>query len=591
MGGGDQISRRWRLGCQALTVAVALCGLACLTHARRTLSGTFDEANHLAVGLEWWQFGSYSQWTENPPLPRVAIAALPYLHGTRLPAPEVWDPRTHDWDRSWEIGGDLLYGGDGFEPNLARARLGTLPFFLIALAAAWGLAGGRRRPVAGLVAVALTATLPPLIAHGALATTDVAFAGMFLLALLCLARWFDRPTHARTALVGAAVGLALLTKFSTLVFFPVAALAFVAARRLGRLPARPLESPDGARPLTWRALAAAAGLAALVAFVVTWAGYRFSVGRIDELPHEVKGWLPLVPPVAARHGLGGWLLHARLPMPELWHGLRFLAAHDASGHDAYLLGRNAPRGFVGFYPIALAVKTPLPLLLLALLALPALLRRRPALVPAQALALTAAGILLCSLGSHVNIGFRHVFVLLPLLAIAIGIVADGALAAQAGRRRLTVATVVALLVCAQTGVAVAARDAELGYFNPLAGRDPAAVLLDSDLDWGQDLFALRREARARGIDALSIAFFGTLRQCQHDLPRLTALTPRKPTTGWIAISENYYRDRSYFRLHRDPCDPKSLYKEGEVAPGAYAWLRSYTPVAIVGSSIRLYRIP
>ena len=76
-----------------------------------------------------------------------------------------------------------------------------------------------------------------------------------------------------------------------------------------------------------------------------------------------------------------------------------------------------------------------------------------------------------------------------------------ALAAERGdTAALAVATAVAVLLVAQTGIAVAARDAELGYFNLLAGRDPAAVLLDSDLDWGQDLFVLRREARARGID-------------------------------------------------------------------------------------------
>src|SRR3954470_9178083 len=106
---------RRRLGLRVATVLVALVGLACLEHTRRTLSGTFDESNHLAAGLEWWQFGTYTLWTENPPLARIAVAALPYLHGTRLPPPAAWDPRTHDWDRSWEVGNDVLYGGAGFE--------------------------------------------------------------------------------------------------------------------------------------------------------------------------------------------------------------------------------------------------------------------------------------------------------------------------------------------------------------------------------------------------------------------------------------------------------------------------------------------
>jgi 4-amino-4-deoxy-L-arabinose transferase-like glycosyltransferase len=582
---------RRRLGLRVATVLVALVGLACLEHTRRTLSGTFDESNHLAAGLEWWQFGTYTLWTENPPLARIAVAAVPYLHGTRLPPMPAWDPRTHDWDRSWEIGNELLYAGDGFEANLGRARLGTLPFFVLTLAAAFALANGRRRPVAGLIAVALTATLPALIAHGALATTDVAFTGTFLLALVALARWLDHPTPRRAALLGASFALALLTKLSTLVFFPAALLAFVAARVIAGRRDPPSTAP-------WRVLAVHAALALGVAFFVTWAGYRFSIGRIEDLPHEVKGWLTLVPPAAARGRLSGFLLHARLPMPELWHGLRFLAAHDAAGHDAYLLGRNAARGFLSFYPIALAVKTPLPLIALLLLALPRLVRdrRRVDLVPARAMALAALAILLVSLRSQVNIGIRHVFVMLPLVAVAVAIAFDTALAdaARVGtppRRWALIAAAATALVCAQAGIAIAARDASLGYFNLLAGRDPATVLLDSDLDWGQDLFALRREARARGIDSLAIAYFGMLRPCQHDLPPLTALSPGKPVTGWIAISENYYRDRSFFRLHRDPCDPTSLYKEGEVTAGAYGWLRAHQPVTIAGSSIRLYHLP
>jgi hypothetical protein len=571
--------------------------VVCLGHTRRALSGTFDEGNHLAAGLEWWQFGTYTLWTENPPLARLAVAAVPYFYGMRLPPRVEWEPKTHDWDRSWQVGTDLLYAGDGFERNLSRARLGTLPFFLIALASVWELAGGRRRPAAGLVAVALTSTLPALIAHGALATTDVAFAGMFLLATLALWRWFETPATPRALALGAAAALALLCKFSTLVFFPAALLALIAARRLARMPARPLR---GELPLGWRACAGQLALGALAGLLVIWAGYHFSIGRMDDLQSEVKGWLTILPPVVERRGFTGWLLHARLPMPELFHGLRFLAAHNHTGHDAYLLGKVSEHGFLAFYPLAFLVKTPLPFLLLLLVALPAIFlpafaRRRPGEWQAAAAALTALGILLASLPSHVNLGIRHVFVVLPLLAVAIGRasgrVIDRALADWGDRQRIAAAACLGALLLWQVGIALVAWPRELGYFNALAGAEPAKVLLDSDLDWGQDLFELRRQTQARGIDHLQIAFFGMLRLCQHGLPKLEALIPGKETTGWIAISENYYRARSSFMLLEDPCNPKSTYPEGQVPASSFAWLQRYTPVAIAGSSIRLYHLP
>jgi len=598
-GGGPTFRRLLHAG----TIGAALLGLGCLLFTRHTLSATFDECNHLAAGVEWWQFGTYTMWTENPPLSRLAIAALPYLHGTRLPPPADWDPKTHRWDRSWEVGNDLLYGpssdgkdpgsagkDDGVERNLGRARLGTLPFFLLALGAVWLLADGRRRPAAGLVAVTLTATLPALIAHGALATTDLTFTAMFLLATLALLRWFEAPSRGRAAALGAALGLALLSKFSTLLFFPIAVAAFLAARQLAGLGVWPGFS---GRPLARAALAKHAALTAVTAFLVTWAGYRFSVGRVGDLAAESGGWLQILPPVSKRTGLTGLLLRTPVPMPELFHGLRFLAAHDTAGHDAYLLGKTADHGFRAFYPVGLLVKTPLPFLLLCLATAVALARRglRGVTWPAPALALTVSGILLLSLPSHVNLGIRHVFVVLPLAAVASARVTDARLAGLAGRERRAAAIAVGAVLVAQAAIAVGARRTELGYFNALAGRDPAAVLLDSDLDWGQDLFLLRDELRARGVGALKIAFFGTPRLCQHGLPRLEALRPGVPATGWIAISEDYYRHRSTFRLLKDPCDPTSFYQDAEpMPPLPFAWLHAYQPVAIAGSSVRLYHI-
>ncbi len=583
------LSRFSRTALHVCTVLIALIGIACIGASRRSFSGTFDESNHLATGLEWWQFGTYTLWTENPPLARVAVAALPYLHGMRLPAREQWEPKTHDWDRSWEIGTDLLYEGDGFETNLTRARLGTLPFFVVALFAVWGLAGGRRRPTAGLVAVALTATLPTLIAHGALATTDVAFAAMFLLAILTLLRWFERPTVPRALVLGTAVGLALLTKFSTLAFFPIAVVAVVGARRIAGASVRPSQ---GDFSLHWSRVAGHWGLALMAGFTVTWAGYGFSVGPMDALLPEVKGWLRILPPVSDRNGITGLLLRVPLPMPELFHGLRFLVAHDGVGHEAYLLGKTSEHGFLAFYPIALLVKTPLPFLALLVCSLPLLAHRRRTLWTAQAVALAAFGILLISLRSHVNLGIRHVFVLLPLLAVAVARVIDEKwmTCPAPGAKCLVAAGVVGALLLAQAGGAIAARKTQLGYFNALAGSDPATILLDSDLDWGQDLFALRQEAHARGIDTLKLAYFGTLRQCRHGLPALKGLEPGKATTGWIAISENYYRHRSTFLLLKDPCNPKSTYKDAEIPPLPFAWLQAHKPVAIAGSSLRLYHI-
>ena len=68
----------------------------------------------------------------------------------------------------------ILYSGHRYYLTLALARLGTLPFFWVACAVVyeWG-----RRFLNRTVAAAtifLFSFLPPILAHAALATTDMA---------------------------------------------------------------------------------------------------------------------------------------------------------------------------------------------------------------------------------------------------------------------------------------------------------------------------------------------------------------------------------------------------------------------------------
>jgi 4-amino-4-deoxy-L-arabinose transferase-like glycosyltransferase len=437
--GGAEMQGRslwWRRGLFALTGLVGLVGVLCLVGARRQMSGTIDEGNHLAAGLEWWQYGTYTAWTENPPLARVAVAAAPYFSGLRLPPRDVWDPRTGT--RSVRFGStaldftgvDVLYDGGHYEANLARARFGTFPFFVLTIVAVWFLADGRRKPLAGLLAVALTATVPSLIAHGALATTDVAFVGTFTLAVLALKAWLESPGHRRAIALGVAVALALLTKFSTLVFFPLTALALLGARCVTGTGVRPTLADV---PWRWGPLAAQLGLAALSAVLVTWAGYRFSVGRIDALAPELIGSYRILPQAEQGGAVARWLLGLPVPAPELFHGLLFLAAHNAAGHRAYLFGAVSPTGFRSFYWVALAVKTPLPFLVAGLGGLALLLRRarRRETWFALGAAVAAGSIVAVSTQSRVNLGLRHILPVVPLFAVTAARVLAGQLSRSA----------------------------------------------------------------------------------------------------------------------------------------------------------------
>jgi hypothetical protein len=584
VGSGDRPSSASKVGPTALgglTIAFVVAAIIWTVVSAAALSMTFDEPHHLATGIEWWQFGTYRWWTENPPLPKVVTALGPYLAGVRLPG----SPATLG-SRPWTAGINLL--DDGGARILMLARAGTTVFLLLTLWLTFNLAGGRKNILPAFLATALVATYPPLLGHAGLATTDLAAVATVLGFLLALDRWTDAPSKPRAAMLGVALALASLCKLTAPLLCAVLGLAWLCGRRWSRGTWLADEA------VRWRELVTHIALAAFAALVVIWAGYRFSIGRLDDLPAMDFMGTPVLPPTGARSALVAWLCRLRLPAPEFWHGALFLRAHDVHGHLAFLFGQTREHGFRTFYLVGLLLKSPLPFLLLLVAAVPATFRRagRTALGPRG---LAAAMATLAALGFSmivtVNIGLRHLLIVVPLLAIFAARAIAPWLQSLASRHRAIAGTALALLLATQVAIIGRARPELIAYFNPLAGREPGHALIDSDLDWGQDILLLKRQLRARQIASVHYGLFGIVNPCDPDWPKLVPLVPRQPVTGWVVLSEQFYRSRLHFSLRRESCAPHARYIFNKDPPDAFDWLSSFQPVARVGASLRLYYLP
>jgi hypothetical protein len=571
-GSGPRLSARANALILAALVALAV-GRSAATS--RSLAATWDETQHVAAGLDWLG-GSYTLWRDQhvphvivtPPLARVAVALGPYLAGLRL------GPLR-----------DLPYAGPGYARNLALARAGVLPFLALAIVLTWGLA---RRALGddrlALAAAAIFSLCPVALAHGGLATTDVPFTALALLFLVALFAWLDGPTLPRAVGLGAAFGAACATKLSAPLLVIAAAVAALVRWRVTGASA-----PRGARA---RGLALAAGVAALVVF----AAYRFDVGApLARADAAVLGdMIDACFSTDAGRRAARSVAATTLPAPALFDGAVALCAQNAAGRStSYLLGRISQDGFPLFFPVAIAVKTPLPLLALAAVGLVLLLRRTRAERPAgdhrlYALPWLAAAFVVVAMSSRINIGVRHVLPIYPLLAIlaAFGL---GALWRATGR--LPVAAAVGLAIWLFV-IPVAASPDYLSWFNALAGRHPERVLLDSDLDWGQDLLRLEKALAERHVEQVHVAYWGVSDLCRHRLPRGRWLRPHERASGWIAISETYRKGVATFSYRDgDYCDPAQFVGSAPPDPSAYAWLDAYEPVARVGASILLYDVP
>jgi hypothetical protein len=555
----------------AMTVIIAVAFVR-VGRTWSVFSATADEPQHIAAGIEWHgrtDTLQHEPWrTVNPPVARIAVGLGPYLAGTQ----------------STPFLRDMLYTGPGYEANLMRSRPGVLPFLALAIALTWLLARRAHGEAAAWVAAVAISCVPAVLGHGGLATTDVPFTATFLLALLALLRWIEEPTRGRAIAAGLALGLAGATKFSALMLPVIAVVAALARRSLGP------------RPESARRLLTQTPLAAVGAALVVWAAYRFAVAAPATLwrPEWLQETVNACFPSDRGRRAAEWLLAHRLPAPSAFLAALGLCAQEAPGRStAYLLGHLTQDGFPAFFLIAIAVKLPLPLGALAICGFVAIVRERAtpelrfrALAPLLAIAATLAMVI----PSRTNIGVRHVLPLFPLLAVLAG---HGAVTLwRAARGRIAARAAVVAAMSWVLVIPFAAAPDYFPWFNALAGRHPERVLIDSDLDWGQDLFRLERALAERRAASVSIAYFGASDICRHKLPHLTWLRPRAPAHGLIAISETFRRgiDGSYYR-NGDPCDRSQLVGTFLPDVNQYAWLDAYQPVARVGASILLYDVP
>ena len=518
-------SRGFPWGCLLLLVAT---GVARIAATYGVFNQVYDEPAHLASGIEYFQTGAFQFTPDHASLPRVAIGLAPYLAGLRL---------TGKTDVFAE-GTAILHTGD-YDRNLTLARVSILPFFALVSILLWlwtRLAFGL---TAAFAATLLFTTLPPVLAHAGVATTDMAFTAGLFAAVYGFTRWIEQPDWKRGLFLGLGVALAATTKYSVLLFLPICvAVIFLLSR-----------TDAGVRSAPPRKRLASFGVAALLAFLDVWALYRFSFGPV---------------------------YHGGVPIPafEWLRGILITREHLQGGHPSYLLGEVRGGGWWYFFPVVLAVKTPLAFAGLVLAGLPRAFGKPPAWQRRVPFCCATALLLAC-LMSTINLGVRHVLPLYPFLAMTAG---AGAAVLIESRKRVAVAAGLALLVWHLVSSAAAHPD-YLAYFNELAGGHPERILAESDIDWGQDVKRLSIAARALHVPEIHIAYFGTADLNRYGLPPWKPLEFYRPVTGWVAIS-----------VERLMLASQAVAVVNHRSEGGYAWLLAHQPVARAGKSIWIYYI-
>jgi hypothetical protein len=516
----------------ALLLVVA--GVARIAATYPVFNETSDESHHVACGMRWLTQQGAKYGGEHPPLAQIAAAMGPYIAGLRPVSKEAVLGKE---------GQQIFHSGGHYFRNLSLARMGILPFFILACALVWSWSKRLFGETTALVSLLLFSTLPPILAHSGLATTDMAVSTFVFGSVYAFSLWLERPAWKESVFWGASMALAVLSKFSACLFLPACLSATLALYWIAGKTGDRQRCLRGAKGASWDSVARHLALAAAVAVLVIWAGYRFSF------------------------------------RPALFDQLAAAGRHNTEGHFAWLLGEFYDHGWWYFFLVALAVKTPIAFLVLCIVGYDACFSesswkhfRWQPWVPG----ISALAILAVCMPVGIDVGIRHILAIYPMLAMVAGF---GAVSLFQTRKKAAVALSIALLAWQIFSSALAHPD-YLAYFNELAGKEPERILVDSDLDWGQDLERLSAKLKELGVKEVAWTYFWSIDPAQHGFPAVRPLRPYQPTTGWVAVT-------AYVMTVRASAIQKVLGRPDS----PWGWLASERPVARIGKSIKLYYIP
>ncbi|HUG70870.1 MAG TPA: phospholipid carrier-dependent glycosyltransferase [Pirellulaceae bacterium] len=566
--------KAWILAGVFIAIHVGLLAWSAWVH-----SPTADEPAHLAAGISHWYTGRFRLYCVNPPLVRL-VASAPTI--AMRPAIDL-----SSYDDSPGMRREFEVGQTFFERNrLATCHLMTvsrwacLPFSLLGAVISFIWAKQLFGPGAGVLSTLLWCICPNLLAYGSLIVPDAAATAFGLAAVYTFWRWMRCASWDWALVGGVTLGLAQLCKTTWILLFAIYPVLWIVRNW-------PLtdKSWSSARTesLQWTVMM-------LLAILVVNLGYGFegSFHRLGsyEFVSQTLGNVQNPSPVNIATGnrfQESVLAHVPVPLPKPYVDGVDLQKWDFDRRLwSYLAGEWRHGGWPHYYLYALAVKVPVGIWLLGGIAVYTRFRsmkdgigwRDEFIVLAPALAIVAFVSAQTGFNHHV----RYVLPALPFFFIWIsGLARCLELRHRILSRLVTVAMVAAIIS------SLSCYPHSLSYFNEIVGgpRKGHAHLVDSNVDWGQDLLFLKRWLRRNpDCDQISVAYFPS----DFDLANLhiSAVEPPKtyserqghlmrrsgPYPGWHAISVNRIRSRTR----------------------EYDYFLALEPVAMAGYSVYIYRV-
>ena len=579
------LSERQRSAISLLVFAAVFITLTVSSYTRE--SATWDEPQHVVTGYSALRFHDYRIDPEHPPFIRM-WAALPLLAMDHVKVDLRMIDQTDPL--AWVSGGqfffchDVLYVANDADHLLypARFMIVLLGVLLGVLVFCW------TRELLGfwpaVMVLGLYTVEPNFLAHARLVTTDFGVTCFIFGSIYFLWRTTRLLSLGNLCGLAGFFALAQISKFSALLLGPIV-LALLVVRVCQKKPwPKRLGGRTEVRGRLGKlavTLALVAGLA-MVTWMAIWAVYDFRY-----LPSASATWrwtFQQDPGVLQRTPLLtkaiAWVDDHQL-LPNAYSQGFLLGQVKAQMRSGFLAGSYSLRGWWYFFPLAFLIKTPIALILLFLMgvALCAAHWRR-FLDHSVYVFLPLAAFLGAAMMMKLNIGVRHILPIQPFVLL----VAGNAIAELCDSQRKPLRVLLGALGLLAVIEFALVCPHYLAFFNQFAGgpRNGHKYLVDSNLDWGQDLKGLKGWMDNHKVQHINLSYFGTADPAYYKI-NCTYLpggpffddklvkSPQLP--GFVAVSVTNLRG-VYF---------------GEHSRDIYKGLLETEPVAVIGYSIYVYQ--
>jgi len=529
-------------------------------------SNTWDESGHLLSGYAYLKNGIDYLEPSHPVLGRL-IPALPLIFFDLRFEPDKVSAQNAPGSNFYPYSLKFLFENNThgkkllFYSRLSMIALGILLGIYIFIWARM-LYGN----MGGLLAIFFYVLCPNMLAHSGLVTTDFPLTVFFFISLFCLYLLTDKITILRVFLAGISLGLTLTTKYSALLL----SLPYMAAF-LYLFLKKDIDISGSLSVYKKNILIPAVFvLILLTSYLTIWSVYGFDY-RADildakseqEIEKTVFKWEENKTKSAVLNKTLDSIRYFHI-LPESYiYGLyRFLGRAD-EGHAAFLMGEYSGHGWWYYFLMAFLIKTPIPVLYLFLGALLFLVRYKNKASTVIFLIVPVMLLFFVSTRQHINIGLRHILPIYPLIYVLIG----GLININISRKRLAgIILSFAMIWSAWSSVNI--YPYYLAYFNEFIGgpKNGYKYLVDSNLDWGQDLPGLKEYMDRNSIKKIKLSYFGFSDPAyyginyeylpSHSIPEPHIERSQIPLEGYFAISATmlqgvYMQNRDLYKVFRE----------------------------------------